>query len=54
MSDEQTPKLRAARFRQEATEIRAIADRAAVPDLKRQLLEIAERYDRLAERAERG
>jgi len=46
-------RARADRYRQQAKEIRAFAERAAVPDIKRQLLDIAERYDRLAERAEK-
>jgi hypothetical protein len=46
--------MRAARYRQEAKEIRAIANRATVPDLQRELLKIADRYDRLAESAEKG
>jgi hypothetical protein len=47
-------RTRAARYRQEAQEIRAFAERSAIPDIKRQLREIADRYDRLAERAEKG
>jgi hypothetical protein len=49
-----TPAMRAARYRQEAKELRAFAERSASPALQRQLLELAERYDRLAERAEKG
>ena len=49
-----TPRMRAARFRQEAGQIRAFANGASVPALRRELLDIAERYERLAERAEKG
>ena len=51
---EENPTLRAAHYRQQAKDVRSFAERAAVPDIKKQLLEIAERYDRLAERAEKG
>jgi hypothetical protein len=48
-----TPAMRAARFRQEAQDIRGFAERSPTPDIKRQLLEVAQRYERLAERAEK-
>ena len=51
---EENPTLPAAHCRQQAKDVRSFVERAAVPDIKKQLLEIAERYDRLAERAEKG
>jgi hypothetical protein len=49
-----TPMMRAARYREEAKAVRALAGQSPTPDIKRQLLEVAGRYERLAERAEKG
>jgi hypothetical protein len=54
VEENHTPGMRAARYRDEAREIRAFAARSPTPDIKRQLLDVAERYEHLAERAETG
>ncbi len=41
-----------AHYRQQAGEMRALAERAANPGLRNQLLELAAEYEKLAERAE--
>jgi hypothetical protein len=52
--DDSTPLKRAALYRQQAKEIRAFAEKASIPDIRGTLLGIAERYEMLAERAEKG
>jgi hypothetical protein len=52
--EDPTPMMLAAHYRQQAKDVRSFAERAVVPDIKKQLLEIAERYERLAKRAEKG
>jgi hypothetical protein len=49
-----TPMMRGARLRQEARELRRFAERSPTPALKKLLLDIAQRYDGLAERIEKG
>ena len=48
------PSARAQRLRAEAQVIRRDAERTTAADTRRQLLNIAAQYDRLAESAERG
>jgi hypothetical protein len=51
MTDEQEPT--AAYYRQVAEEIRGLARNAQTPDVRREMLEIAERFDRMADYVER-
>jgi hypothetical protein len=47
----ETPQERAAFYRRQAMEIRAVADKVVDPTRKRELLDIARQFARLAERA---
>ena len=51
MSD---PRPTAEYYRRIAGEIEQLAERSQLPDIRRELLDLAERFRRMAERRERG
>jgi hypothetical protein len=46
-----TPEERAAHYRDQAKQMRAMAEKTTIPEIKQQLLDLAAQYERLAESA---
>jgi hypothetical protein len=46
----ETPEQRAERFRERAKKLRALAERTTDPDIKKQMLSMADQYQALAAR----